>query len=315
MHGKSLSMKQKTRKAVKHFRGIVPALYTAYHKDGSVNFTETARLAEWLADKGVAGFYLCGSTGEGLFLTPEERRRIVETVARTVGKRVPLMVHVGAMTTRESVELAKHAADQEGVVAISSLAPQYYSYTVEDEIAHLSEIAAATKKPFYPYLFQATVARLGAASLVPIFSRIPQTAGIKAFVSDLAIHQLLVNRAPGWEILHGYDECLAMALIIPGIEGAIGSTYNTVPELAIAIHAAARIGDLSALKTLHRKFTGYWLPMPGVKIAMFGRLFLSERGFAMGAPRAPLRLPSRDMVRQVKKAHRACGFDIQRGGI
>jgi N-acetylneuraminate lyase len=309
-------MKAKTeKKSRKLFRGIVPALYTAYNKNGSVNYDTTARLAEWLVDKGAAGFYLCGSTGEGLFLTLDERRRILETVSKKVGKRVPLMVHVGTMATRDAVELAKHAADQAGVVAISSLPPQYYSYTVEDEIAHLSAIATATEKPFFPYLFQATVARLGTANLVPILSQIPQIGGIKAFVSDLAVHQFVIRQAPAWEVLHGYDECLSMALVVPGIDGAIGSTYNTVPELAIGMYQVAKAGDVKTLQRLQLQFNNYWMPMPGVKIAMFGRLLLGQRGFPMGAPRAPLALPTAAMVKSVAAAHRKSGFDITRGGL
>jgi dihydrodipicolinate synthase/N-acetylneuraminate lyase len=159
------------------------------------------------------------------------------------------------------------------------------------------------------------VARLGTANLVKVLSQIPQVGGVKAFVSDLAVHQFLVNQSPGWEVLHGYDECLAMALVMPGIDGAIGSTYNAVPELAVGIYRAAQAGDVRELKRLHQRFTQYWLPMPGVKIALFGRYFLNVRGFAMGAPRAPLRLPSAEMIRAVAKAHRAAGIDIRRGGL
>ena len=59
----------------KLFCGIVPAFYTCCEDDGSVNHSETVRLAQWLAGKGVCGFYLCGSTGDGLFVSQEERLR------------------------------------------------------------------------------------------------------------------------------------------------------------------------------------------------------------------------------------------------
>ena len=308
--------KIKSQKHRKLFCGIVPALYTAYRRDGSVNYAETARLAEWLAGKGAAGFYLCGSTGEGLFLSSEERRRIVETVSHTVGKHVPLMVHVGTMATRDAIELARHAADQRGVVAISSLAPQYYGYTIDDEIAHLSAIATATDKPFFPYLFQAGVAKYGTRGLIAAFSQIPQMGGIKAFVQDLMVHQTLLMEGPAhWEILHGYDECLAPALTLPGIDGAIGSTYNIVPEIVMAIYQASRTGEFAKAARLHRHYMNYFLGFNMTKTLSLGRHFLIERGFAMGAPRAPLMPPTADMIKAAKRAHRAAGFDIQRGGM
>lgn len=308
--------KQHASKPRKLFRGITPALYTAYQKNGEVNYTETARLAEWLAGKGAAGFYLCGSTGEGLFLTLDERRKIVETVSRAVGREASLMVHVGTMATRDAVELAKHAADQKGVVAISSLAPQYYAYTVEDEIAHLSTIATATDKPFYPYLFAAGVAKYGTSGLIKAFSQIPRMGGIKAFVQDLMVHQTLLMEGPAeWEILHGYDECLGPALSLPGIEGAIGSSYNVVPEIAIAIYEATRRGDLLKAAVLHRHYMAYWRGVNMTKALSMGRYFLTVRGFAMGDPRAPLRPPTKEMIQAAKKAHRELGFDVERGGI
>lgn len=308
--------KTKATKTRKLFRGIVPALYTAYQKDGSVNYAETGRLAEWLAGKGAAGFYLCGSTGEGLFQTSEERRRIVETVSHVVGRKVPLMVHVGTMATRDAIELARHAADHQGVAAISSLAPQYYGYTIEDEIDHLSAIAAATDKPFFPYLFQAGVAKYGTRGLIAAFSRIPRMGGIKAFVQDLAVHQTLLMEGPAaWEILHGHDESLGPALTLPGLDGAIGSSYNVVPEIVIAIYEATRAGDLAKAARLHRHYMGYWQGFNMTKALTLGRFFLTERGFAMGAPRAPLRAPTAEMVKAAKHAHRATGFDLQRGGL
>ncbi|MFO7535878.1 MAG: dihydrodipicolinate synthase family protein [Kiritimatiellia bacterium] len=308
-------IKQKSSKSRKLFHGITPALYTAYKKNGEVNYTETARLAEWLVDKGVKGFYLCGSTGEGLLMTSDERRRIVETVSVAVGRQASLMVHVGTMATRDAVELAKHAADQKGVVAISSLAPQYYGYTMEDEVAHLSTIATATNKPFYPYLFASGVAKYGTTGLIKAFSQIPQMGGIKAFVQDFSVHQaLLMEGPPQWEILHGADECLAPALSIPGIDGAIGSSYNVVPEIVIAIYEATRRGDLKKAAALHRHYMGYWRGIYMTKALCMGRYFLSVRGFAMGEPRAPLRAPTAEMIKAAEQAHRALGFNIQRGG-
>lgn len=310
-------MNQVSRKKTgKLFRGIVPALYTAYRKDGRIHVDETVRLAEWLAGRGVAGFYLCGSTGEGLLQSPDERRTLVEAVARAVGRQVPLMVHVGAMATRDAVELALHAAAQPGVVAISSLSPQYYAYTLEDEVAHLSAVASATDKPFYPYLFQAGVARHGTRSLIAAFSKIPRMGGIKAFVQDFAVHQTLLMEGPAhWEILHGYDECLGQALALPGIEGAIGSSYNVVPEIVIAIAQASAAGDLREAARLHRHYMGYWRGFNMTKALPLGRYFLTRRGFAMGPPRAPLQPPTADMIRAARRGHRETGFSLQRGGL
>ena len=293
------------------FEGIIPALYTCFNSDGSVNYRETVRLAEWLVKKGVGGFYLCGTTGSGLLLTQDERKRITNEVAEALAGQIPIMVHVGSMATREAIELAEHAASFKGVAGISSLPPQYYPLPFEDEIENLSVIAGATNLPFYPYLFGSLVDKYGIDKLIKGFSEIPNMAGVKAFVSDLSVHQLLITRSPEtWQIFHGFDQCLLPALAITGVNAAIGSTYNVVPELAIAIYDAAKNGDFKTALLLNQKFGSYWISIHGFSFLEFGRYFLQERGFQMGQPRAPLRCPSKTEIEIVKHRMESYGFKL-----
>ena len=70
-------------------------------------------LVEFLLDRGVSGFFVCGGTGEGLLLTPAERRAILEaTVDQTAG-RAAVIAHIGALATQEAQALAAHAAELE----------------------------------------------------------------------------------------------------------------------------------------------------------------------------------------------------------
>ena len=293
------------------FTGIIPALYTCFNDDGSVNHSETGRLARWLVEKGASGFYLCGTTGSGLLLSKEERKTIVETVAAEVGTTVPLMVHVGCMNTKDSQELARHAAKVKGVRALSSLPPQYYDLPVKDEIAHLSAIAGVADLPFYPYVFGTTINKYGINNIIDVFSKIKNIAGIKAFVSDLAVHQTFIKNAPTeWQLLHGVDQCLCQALIIPGINGAIGSTYNVVPEIVVEIYQAVKNGDYDKAISAHDQFGGYWLSIQGFNFLVFGRYFLRQRGFSMGTPRSPLCPPSPEEIAIVRAKMDAAGFDL-----
>ena len=300
----------------KLFTGINAALYTAYRDDGSVDFDETGRLAEWLIDKGISGLYLCGTTGDGLLLSLEERRKIVETVSRTVGDRAPLMVHVGTLATRDAMELARHAAQHEGVTAISSLGPVYYPLPWQDQMNHLTTIAGATDLPFYPYLFSDAVQAQGVSAVLASFAELPHMAGIKAFVQDLSVHQsILAEGRAGWELLHGHDQSLAQALAIPGVDGAIGSMYNVVPEITLAVFAAARGGDHARAAELHRKFSHYWLPACGTGSPLtIGRYWLNRRGLKLGEPRLPKRFPPPAKIEAMEKQLEKDGFNISTGG-
>ena len=300
----------------KTFSGIIPALCTCFDNDGEVNYAETARLAKWLAEKGAGGFYLCGTTGSGLLLSKDERKRIVESVALAVNSSLPLMVHVGSMATKDAVELAKHAAGVKGVCGISSLPPQYYPVSFDDEIANLSIIADATELPFYPYLFGSMVDKYGVDKLISGFARIPNMAGIKAFVADLSIHQTILNNGPShWQLFHGFDQCLFQALTIPGITAAIGSTYNVVPEIVIGIFNAVKEGNYAKGNALHRQYSNYWLSVQGYSFLAFGNYFLTKRGFKMGNHRLPLRPPHDEEIAVVESRMHKAGFRIESGGI
>lgn len=300
----------------KLFPGITPALYTCYNDDGSVNLEETARLAQWLVGKGVGGFYLCGSTGNGLLLGKDERKAIIEAISAKLDGQVPLMVHVGAMNTADSIELAQHAAKVKGVCAISSLPPQFYPMPFDDEIAHLSKIAWATNLPFYPYLFPDLITKHGIDTIIEGFAKIPNMAGIKAFVADLSVHQSIMRFAPShWELLHSNDHLLVFALTIAGIGGAIGSTYNAVPEIAVAIFQAVQAGDYPKAFALHKQFGGYLLSIDGNPFLPLGRYFLQKRGFKMGPPRSPLLAPTEEAIAVVEKKMKDVGFDPLTGGL
>jgi N-acetylneuraminate lyase len=301
---------------VKVFEGIIPALYTCFEENGGVNYKETARLAGWLADKGAGGFYLCGTTGSGLLLSKEERKSIVEAVAERLNCRVPLMVHVGAMATRDAVELAKHAAGVKGVCGISSLPPQYYPVSFSEEIANLSVVADATELPFYPYMFGSSIEKHGVGKLIEGFKSIPHMAGIKAFVSDLSVHQTIVTQGPKhWQLFHGFDQCLFHALTIPEVNAAIGSTYNVVPEIVVEIYNAAKNGDYAKANSLQRQYCGYWVSIQGYSFLGFGSYFLSKRGFKMGRPRLPLRHPAAEEIAIVEGRMANAGFKVECGGL
>ena len=86
--------------------GILPALLTPFDEHDKVNTTVIRDLVEFHLTAGVSGFYLTGSTGEGLLLSESERGVVVETVVDQVKGRVPIVVHVGALTTEAAIALA-----------------------------------------------------------------------------------------------------------------------------------------------------------------------------------------------------------------
>ncbi len=91
------------------------------------------------------GFYLTGSTGECFTMTAEERNLVVDTVIDQVKGRVPVIVHVGDIGTKKSIELAKHAYEA-GADAISSVPPFYWKFRADD-ITAITKISLR-QRPF-----------------------------------------------------------------------------------------------------------------------------------------------------------------------
>ena len=99
-------------------KGVIPAMMTFFDKEENVDIQCTRRMVDFMLDHGADGFYLTGSTGECFTMTAEERNLVVDTVIDQVKGRVPVIVHVGDIGTKKSIELAKHAYEA-GADAIS----------------------------------------------------------------------------------------------------------------------------------------------------------------------------------------------------
>ena len=131
------------------FYGAWPALITPSTPKGEVNIPVLRELTEYLLSKGIGGLYLCGSTGEGLLQSIQERMCVVDEVMDQVNGRVPVIVHVGCVATRDAVILARHAQEA-GAAGVSSVLP-VIGAGVEGTYLHYQTIAAAVPElPFFP---------------------------------------------------------------------------------------------------------------------------------------------------------------------
>src|SRR5262245_40886887 len=99
---------------------ILPAIVTPLLPNGRLDERSAERLINHLYDKGVGGLYVTGSTGEGIYLDFEIRKRIVDIATRLSKGRGNIVVHVGAIQAAKAVELAEHAA-KVGADAVSSI--------------------------------------------------------------------------------------------------------------------------------------------------------------------------------------------------
>src|SRR5690606_26695898 len=105
--------------------GVIVPMLTPFTEAGDIDVAATARLVDFLIERGVAGLCPLGTTGEGPLLSIEERFSVAEqTVLHTSG-RVPVIIHTGAITTSETILLTRHAREI-GADAVAIVPPYFY---------------------------------------------------------------------------------------------------------------------------------------------------------------------------------------------
>jgi N-acetylneuraminate lyase len=205
------------------FKGLWPALITPVGNNERPELEELSKLCEVLVKQGVDGLYVLGSTGQGVLFGEEDRKEVLEVVLDCVGGRVPVMVQLGCLTTRESVRLAEHAASS-GVAAVSSVGPIYFSGGQKMAIHHYTEIAKAAQLPFFPY--QLGVIPGNFEEFIQSVLEIPFIEGMKLTTGNLLEISRVNNIAKDrLKLFSGADELFCQASL-SGTVGAIGTFYN-----------------------------------------------------------------------------------------
>ncbi|HEY64546.1 MAG TPA: hypothetical protein G4O02_08235 [Caldilineae bacterium] len=279
------------------FHGVWPALLTPFTSDGEVNEPVLRDLVEYLLEKRVDGFYVCGTTGEGIFMSADDRRRVAEIVLDQVRGRVPVIVHVGSIAVSDAIALARHAWEA-GAAAVSSIIPPLYQDT-RSVVAYFAEISAAVPDlPILSYIFGGS--NDAVAFMRELMQHIPNLAGIKYTGPDMhEFRQIVTLRDQDWTVFSGMDEqCLFAAMM--GSSGNVGSTLNFMPGVYREIRESCEAGDLKRGLELQIKANEVTSVLQAFGFPGALREVMRLLGFECGEPRLPdLSLPEhkRDELR------------------
>lgn len=226
-------------------KGVIPALMTVYAENEEVDEDGMRDLVEHLIKKGVDGLYLTGSTGEGFLMSLAERKKVVEIVIDQNKNRVPIIVHVGSIGTKNSIELAEHAY-QNGADAVSSVPPFYWNFDEEHIYNYYKDIAEATPLPMIVYNIK--LAGTIAYDSIKKLAAIENVKGIKyTATSHFEIASIKDELGEDFLVYSGADE-MASSGLFNGADGLIGSFYNLMPELFMDIYEAVKNNDLKTAK-------------------------------------------------------------------
>lgn len=268
------------------FYGILPAVVTPLDDGESFRPDSYARLVERLYSAGVDGLYVCGQTGEGLQQSVLQRKAVAEESVRLSPRGKTVIVHVGAASTADALELTRHAG-RIGAHAISSLPPAG-NYSFGEIREYYRALAAASDVPLLVYYFPSISAAIRTTDQILELCELPNVAGLKFTDSDF--FRLWAIRQTGAVAFNGFDEMLIAGLIM-GASGGIGSTYNLIPETFVSLYkhaAAARWEEARRIQDRINEFIAVVLHYP-VQAAV--KAILGWSGIDCGkciAPRRPL---------------------------
>lgn len=235
------------------FRGLISAPFTPFNADRSVNLNVIPTYARFLKQNGVSAAFVCGTTGEGLSLTLEERLAVAEKWVKSTDKSLPVIVHVGHTCLEDARKLTAHA-EKIGASAVSALAPMFFKPRNIDELVDWCE-AVASAAPTLPFYYYNIPSMTGVSLPVAEFltkaqSRIPTLVGVKYTYEDFPDYTACVKVAGGrFDILFGRDELLLEGTKA-GALGAVGSTYNYAAPIYLRIIEALKAGDEAKARVL-----------------------------------------------------------------
>jgi len=274
------------------FLDIIAAPFTAFHANSSLNLSVIPDQARLLIDSGVVGAFVCGTTGEGLSLSTDERKIVAEAWMKIAGDSLRIIVHSGHASAADAKALTAHAS-QIGAHAFAVTAPFYFRpATIKDLIVYLSDVAsAAPELPFYYYDIPSTTGVMfpTAEVLRRAADAIPNLAGVKFSNPDLLSLQECVqldnNR---FRVMFGVDEYLLAAVSL-GVTGAVGSTYNYAAPVYHRMMQAYKRGDLELAR--NEQFTSAQLVRALIDFGGIraGKAIMKMIGIDCGPVRTPLR--------------------------
>jgi N-acetylneuraminate lyase len=272
------------------FGGIWPAMLTPTTPDGAPSLSACEQLVDLFARQNLGGIYLVGSTGQWPLYTVEERKAVAACVVKAAAGRIPVMVHVVAMTTADAITLARHAASI-GAAAVSAVGPVYYSQSAEGILNYSRQIGSATDLPLFAYhLSTVNQMSLGPREFAARLLEVPNIAGMKITDRDLfpfgLIHALAGDRL---RLFSGADEVMCHA-VLSGACGAIGTFYNLWGPACAKAREATVAGDVAAGREFMLRFQSALddVIRPGGMWSFLRAAMRVKYGIEVGMPRPPL---------------------------
>ena len=281
-----------------HLRGLLAAPHTPFDTAGDVNLSVIPKQAAALVRNGVAGTFVCGTTGEGLSLTIAERMAVLDAwlAAKPAGFHV--IAHIGAAAERDAIALTKHAVAS-GADAVAALPCFYHRPSgldaAIDSFAAIAD-AASGIPTYYYHLPGLTQVDFSMMDFIGKASRLENFAGCKYSKPDLIEYAQLVREYGSvYDLPWGCDEHYLSATLA-GAVTYVGSTYNHSAQLYHKLQAAIDAGQLTHARELSVNVQQLIRMLVTGCVIPTQKRILTSKGLPVGDVRTPLSYAADDAL-------------------
>ena len=292
----------------KKFKGIYSAIFSVYDENLNVKKDTVKQMVDYQLDNGLKGFYVGGNTGECTVLPARTRKEMLETVIEANNGRGKVMAHIGAGHFDEVKDMIDHANNC-NIDAIASLPPSLQSYYNHNEtIEYYKYLAKNSKHPVYAYVTPISMQHSELISFAKELSEIDNIVGLKVTIPDYYRFER-INLIDNGRLnnLNGPDEMLVCGLSV-GADGAIGTSYNILPKIAVNIYNSFINNDMKTALENQHKLNAFIQKMLIGKGIIYWKTALSLLGFDMGYTVFPANAIMEEDMKRLKADMDEIGF-------
>lgn len=266
-------------------------------------FDAFEELIEYWIKSGISGIVANASTGEGPYLSRDERKKVIEFIKDQVGNRVEVYAGTGAMSTWETIELSKDAIDY-GAEAALITTPFFFKPGEQEIKQYFIDVINAVDIPVILY----NVPKFTGYSINPkMVEELAEECSALIAIKDSSgnpgnMAELIRLSGNRINCLSGSADMILPTLMLGG-KGAIVAIGNIVPSQTVNIMRAYKKGDLvtAGKNQLISSYVNKVLVRNYPQIAAI-KTALNQKGFNAGIPRKPLMKLSSDMEGVIKEA-------------
>lgn len=230
-------------------KGIIAAMQTSMHGDGSINEKELRKQINRQIEAGVDAVFCLGTNGEFYILNAEEKIRVMEIFVDEAAGRVPVYAGTGCISTKETISLSQKAQEI-GVDVLSVITPYFAAVSQEELYYHYASVSRETSLPIVMYNIPA---RTGVSIAPSTVKRLAQDCenikGIKDSSGNFnnILQYIQATEEYDFSVLSGNDALILWTLLAGG-KGGITAIANILPTVMVDIYKKYLLGDMDGAK-------------------------------------------------------------------